>query len=122
MAFVAHQSNEKTRIILVGACLAACCIPSLSVRGGTRGPRSATSGALCPIVLDGIATVQAYNVADAQTLVTGTIQQTASPEGRVVDRLSPIPVGPPSARAIPGTYCRAGRVVQVIKLGGEIHR
>ena len=88
------------RMILVGACLAACAgvlgvsryYPSAAAPDALAAPQAVPVNTAAvqvgdvPIVLDGIGTVQAYNVVDVHTQVTGTIQQIAFVEGQTVHK------------------------------------
>jgi membrane fusion protein, multidrug efflux system len=88
------------RMILVGACLAACAgvlgvsryYPSAAAPDALAAPQAVPVNTAevqvgdVPIVLDGIGTVQAYNVVDVHTQVTGTIQQIAFVEGQTVHK------------------------------------
>ena len=86
------------RMILVGACLAACggaiaaprYYPSEATPEASAAPQAVpvTTAEVqvgdVPIVRDGIGTVAAYNMVDVHTQVTGTIQRIAFVEGQTV--------------------------------------
>jgi multidrug efflux system membrane fusion protein len=90
----------KKRMILAGACLAACAgvlvasryFPSEAAPEAPTVPQSVPVNTAqvqvgdVPIDLDGIGTVEAYNVVDVHTQVTGTIQQIAFVEGQTVHK------------------------------------
>jgi multidrug efflux system membrane fusion protein len=88
----------KKRIVLVGLCLSAC-VGALTVphylasaaapqTEATPSPIPVTMTKVqvgdVPIVLNGIGSVEAYNVVDAHSQVTGTIQQIGFVEGQTV--------------------------------------
>src|SRR6201996_8137928 len=88
------------RMILVGACLAACAgvlgvsryYPSAAAPDALAAPQAVPVNTAevqvgdVPIVLDGIGTVQSYNVVDVHAQVTGTIQQIGFVEGQTVHK------------------------------------
>jgi multidrug efflux system membrane fusion protein len=90
----------KKRMIFVGACLVACVgalvvsrhYPSEAAPEAPTAPQAVPVNTAevqvgdVPIVLDGIGTVEAYNVVDVHTQVTGTIQHIAFVEGQAVHK------------------------------------